>query len=342
MKHRVRAVWMAVAAAVIVLAALPGVALAAPAPPILGVPHAPAVVRAEQTFPVTGSVRPAIATTATTVFLRAIQFGPRGRTFSVAATASASLNTSGTAYSGTLSLTRPGHYWIEAVARRGGGNIAWSPLHPILVTYPYTISTPNIPRFVHADQTFEATGAVQPAITSTSTSVLLRAIVFGRDHLHFSVAATAPASLDSSGTGYSGDMSLPKGAYFIEAVVVRDGHIVSWSGLRQIAVTWPYTVSRPVVASTVTTSGVPFSLSGTVAPAITDTSTGVLLRAIRFAPDHVHYSVYTTASATLSGGGTAYAGSLTLPTPGFYFVEAVATRNGHAIAWSPLLLMRAR
>jgi hypothetical protein len=198
-------------------------------------------------FDATGVVLPTIAaddsSTVVAVEVRRLS-GPRkgGVLLSVPAVLSAA-DTTGTAYSASVTLTSEGQFALSAVVSRGGQVIMRTTARPVRAVLPYRVTKPRVlSSRVATGTSFEATGVVTPAIAvdDTSASVSVVAYKVGRRAKltqvgSFDAVLTGPIG---EGTGYSASVSISdSGRYVLVAYVTRDGLVVGHSTQRPIRVT---------------------------------------------------------------------------------------------------------
>ncbi len=311
-------------------------------------PHvATSTVTAGQAFDAVGSVLPTIAPddTATAIAVRAYSVGARARETLVGsfdATPTGPVGR-GTGYDASVTLPAAGRYLLVGVVVRSGKVVARSAVQPVRAVLPYALGSPRVASVrVPIGQSFDATGAILPALApgDTSSAVTLQLYKIGVKG-GASLVATIDASIADTGDAYSATLSLPSGgAYELIAVLTSSGTTVGRSGVRTLVATPLYKVSAPRVARAAVTVGSAFDATGVVSPAIADddTATVVSVHLYRVGAKGGRVLVSGVAAA-LTGpvaAGVGYDASLTVTRAGHYALIAVVTRDGVVLGASAM------
>lgn len=203
---------------------------------------------------------------------------------------------------------------------------------------PYRITRPSVASAkVVMGTSFDATGALVPAIAADDASTTVAIEVYGKPvRGHRGPLMSVPAALAASpdtGTTYAATLTLADaGEYQLVAAVSLDGTVIARSKPREIRVVLPYKVTKPRLVSPKVTAGESFDATGVVVPAIAadDASTTVAIRVLKVGR-HGRLTAVDSVDAVLTGdvdSGTGYSASLTLADTGKYVLVAVVLRDG--------------
>jgi hypothetical protein len=212
------------------------------------------------------------------------------------------------------------------------------------IVAPYKVTKPSVPaEHVVMSVSFETTGLVKPPIAAddASTTVAIQVYGFGqrmRPVLLQTVPAALSPSPDTSATVYEAPITLPKaGAYFMVAVVSKDGVMVSRSARRPVFAMLPYKISKIRVASSRVATDTSFDATMVVTPAIPgDSSAIVTVHAYRCGARGRASEVASVTAAPTGpvGAGTGYLATFSFSTPGKYTLVAVLTQGGVVVGKS--------